>query len=57
MFEDDAARSGYVRSMFGEIAGRYDVMNTVMTGGRHSSWRRATVEGCSRGGAPRAPVR
>lgn len=43
LFEDDAARAGYVRSMFGEIAGRYDVMNTIMTGGRHSAWRRAAA--------------
>ena len=43
LFEDDAARAGYVRSMFGEISGRYDLMNTIITGGRHSAWRRATA--------------
>ena len=50
LFEDDAARAGYVRSMFGEIAGRYDLMNTVMTGGRHSAWRRATARALVRPG-------
>ena len=50
LFEDDAARAGYVRRMFGEIAGRYDVMNTVITGGRHSAWRRATARALVRPG-------
>ena len=50
LFEDDAARSGYVRTMFGEISGRYDLMNTVITGGRHSAWRRATARALVRPG-------
>ena len=50
LFEDDAARAGYVRSMFGEIAGRYDLMNTIITGGRHSAWRRATARALVRPG-------
>lgn len=34
---------GRVREMFGGIARRYDLMNTVMTAGRHHRWRRLGV--------------
>lgn len=34
---------GRVRAMFGSIARRYDLMNTVMTAGMHHGWRRAAV--------------
>jgi demethylmenaquinone methyltransferase/2-methoxy-6-polyprenyl-1,4-benzoquinol methylase len=40
--------------MFTRIAGRYDVMNTVMTGGRHRAWRDATARASV--GAPAGPV-
>lgn len=35
---------GRVRAMFGGIARRYDLMNTIMTAGMHHSWRRRGVE-------------
>jgi demethylmenaquinone methyltransferase/2-methoxy-6-polyprenyl-1,4-benzoquinol methylase len=37
-------RPRFVSEMFGRIAGRYDVMNTVMTFGMDARWRRLAVE-------------
>jgi demethylmenaquinone methyltransferase/2-methoxy-6-polyprenyl-1,4-benzoquinol methylase len=36
-------RALLVREMFDRIAGRYDLMNTVMTGGLHRLWNRKVV--------------
>ena len=40
--------------MFTRIARRYDLMNSLMTGGRHHAWRRRVAE--SAAGAPAGPV-
>ena len=34
------ARARYVAGMFARISRRYDLMNSVMSGGRHHAWRR-----------------
>ncbi|HUG13827.1 MAG TPA: ubiquinone/menaquinone biosynthesis methyltransferase [Thermomicrobiales bacterium] len=36
----DAEKAGYVRSMFGRIVGRYDLLNDLMTAGQHRHWKR-----------------
>ena len=33
-------RARYVADMFGRISARYDLVNTLMTAGRHHAWRR-----------------
>lgn len=33
-------RARYVSRLFGRIARRYDLLNTIMSGGRHYAWRR-----------------
>jgi demethylmenaquinone methyltransferase/2-methoxy-6-polyprenyl-1,4-benzoquinol methylase len=40
LFTSGVERAAYVRSMFGEIAKRYDLVNRVMTVGQDQSWRR-----------------
>lgn len=37
-------RSRYVQDMFGRIAGRYNLLNRVMTGGQDVRWRRFVVQ-------------
>jgi demethylmenaquinone methyltransferase/2-methoxy-6-polyprenyl-1,4-benzoquinol methylase len=43
-----------VRAMFTRIAGPYDVMNSLMTGGRHHAWRRLTAAAVA--AAPAGPA-
>src|SRR6266852_4487977 len=39
-----ADKPRYVAAMFGRIAPRYDLMNTVITGGQDGRWRRIVAE-------------
>ena len=43
------ARRRFVGEMFGRIARRYDLMNTLMTAGMHHRWRKVAVEAAIRG--------
>ena len=43
------AKQRYVAGMFAGIAERYDLMNTLMTGGRHLAWKRETARLASQG--------
>lgn len=39
-----AERAHYVQGMFSRIAGRYDMMNRLMTGGQDVRWRRYVID-------------
>ncbi len=44
---NDDAHGRQVRAMFGQVAGRYDVMNRLMTFGQDARWRRFVIR-CAR---------
>ncbi len=50
----DEERAPRVREMFSRIAGRYDLVNDVMSLGLHRRWKRETVR-LALQGAPRTP--
>ena len=50
----DAQHARAVSAMFSRIAGRYDLMNSLMTAGRHHAWRRATARAAA--AAPPGPI-
>lgn len=37
-------RARYVEAMFSRISRRYDLLNTIMTGGQHRRWRRLATD-------------
>ena len=43
------ARQAYVADLFARIAGRYDLMNSLMTGGMHHHWKRVTARTTAEG--------
>lgn len=47
-------RAAAVRAMFTRIARRYDLMNTLMTAGRHHAWRRVVARAAV--AAPPGPI-
>ena len=49
-----SAKAAAVRGMFTRIARRYDLMNSLMTGGRHHAWRRRAADAVA--DAPAGPV-
>ena len=50
---DEKAR--YVAAMFDRISRRYDLLNTVMSGGMHHAWRRRTADVATRNEDGEAP--
>ena len=49
-------RARYVSRMFGRISRRYDLLNTIMTGGRHYAWRRMAADAAAASELPGAAL-
>lgn len=45
--KSDKNKAGNIRTMFKNISGRYDLLNTIMTFGRDKSWRKYVVKEAS----------
>jgi len=41
---DESAKSGLVRGVFDSVAGRYDLMNDLMSGGIHRLWKSTLID-------------
>ena len=41
---DEERKAGKVAGVFSSVAGRYDLMNDLMSGGLHRLWKRFAVE-------------
>ncbi|HBQ39128.1 MAG TPA: bifunctional demethylmenaquinone methyltransferase/2-methoxy-6-polyprenyl-1,4-benzoquinol methylase, partial [Halieaceae bacterium] len=41
---EEDAKAGLVANVFHSVAGRYDLMNDLMSGGIHRIWKRFTIE-------------
>src|SRR3546814_6525040 len=41
---DPTAKPGLVRGVFDSVAGRYDLMNDLMSGGVHRLWKRSMID-------------
>ncbi len=51
---DSETRRARVRSLFDAIAGRYDLMNDLMSGGMHRRWKSHFARGVA--GSPNGPI-
>ena len=40
----EAEKAGRVRAVFDSVAGRYDLMNDVMSGGLHRLWKASLID-------------
>ena len=45
-------RTKFVATMFSRISKRYDLLNTLMTGGRHYSWRKKAIKMLNQNDSP-----